>query len=79
MLSAQFFKRQLFINGQWVEATGGATFETRNPATGSVITTVSDGCAEDIDRAVRAARECLNGPLWGYASTGAQRAVVLRK
>lgn len=31
-----------------------------------------------LDLAVAAAKECLHSPNWGYASTGAQRAVVLR-
>ena len=37
------------------------------------------GTKEDVDLAVEAAKRCLNGPDWGYASTGKQRAVVLRK
>lgn len=73
------YKNQLFINGQWVDPVLGGKFETFNPATGKVICEVADGSAEDIDRAVKAARECLEGPNWGYTSTGAQRAVVLRK
>jgi betaine-aldehyde dehydrogenase len=44
-----------------------------------VISQVANGTAEDIDIAVKAARACLNSPKWGYASTGKQRAVILRK
>jgi betaine-aldehyde dehydrogenase len=44
-----------------------------------VISKVANGTAEDIDIAVKAARACLNSPKWGYASTGRQRAVILRK
>ena len=40
---------------------------------------MANGTAEDIDVAVKAARACLNSPNWGYASTGKQRAVILRK
>ena len=46
---------------------------------GAVISRVANGTAEDIDVAVKAARACLNSPNWGYASTGDQRAVILRK
>ena len=49
--------RQLFIDGQWVDAASGKTFETPNPATGETLATVAEGDAEDINRAVRAARQ----------------------
>src|ERR1017187_2136534 len=55
--------RQLFINGQWCDAASGRTFETPNPATGETLARVAEGGAEDIDRAVRAARRaCEVGP-----------------
>ena len=48
--------RQLFIGGKWVDSASGETFTTPNPATGEPLATVASGGAEDIDRAVRAAR-----------------------
>jgi len=54
--------RQLFINGQWVDAASGRTFETPNPATGETLAHVAEGDAEDINRAVRAARAAFEGP-----------------
>ncbi|MEA2222379.1 MAG: phenylacetaldehyde dehydrogenase [Solirubrobacteraceae bacterium] len=54
--------RQLLIDGQWVDAADGATFETLDPGTGEVLTTVAHGKAEDVDRAVAAARRALTGP-----------------
>ena len=48
-------------------------------SSGVEISKVANGTAEDIDIAVKAARACLNSPVWGYASTGKQRAVILRK
>ncbi|MFY9891572.1 MAG: aldehyde dehydrogenase family protein [Streptosporangiaceae bacterium] len=54
--------RQLFINGQWVDAASGRTFETPNPATGETLAHVAEGDAEDINRAVRAARAAFDGP-----------------
>jgi len=53
---------RLFIGGEWVDAADGGTFETRNPATGRVIANVAEARAADVDRAVAAAREALNGP-----------------
>jgi phenylacetaldehyde dehydrogenase len=47
---------RLLINGEWVEAASGETFETINPATEEVLAEVAHGQAEDINRAVKAAR-----------------------
>ena len=55
------FKRML-IDGRWVEAASGKRFESRNPATGELLATVAEGDAEDIDRAVAAARKAFEGP-----------------
>ncbi len=47
-----------FIGGQWVDAASGKTFENRNPARWSeVIGTFPLSSAEDVNRAVRAAKE----------------------
>lgn len=73
------FKTQLYINGAWCDATKGGKFVTYNPATDTPITEVANATAEDVDKAVAAAKACLNGPTWGYKSTGAQRAIILRK
>ena len=34
---------QLFINGQWVDAASGKTFDTPNPATGETLVWVAEG------------------------------------
>jgi phenylacetaldehyde dehydrogenase len=57
--------RQLFINGQWVDAASGKTFETPNPATGDTLARVAEGDQEDINRAVRAARTAFDEGPWG--------------
>ncbi|MGB2867010.1 MAG: aldehyde dehydrogenase family protein [Bacteroidota bacterium] len=50
-------KFQNFINGKWVDAQSGRTFENRNPANWSeVIGTFPKSGTEDVDEAVRAAR-----------------------
>jgi aldehyde dehydrogenase (NAD+) len=46
-----------YIGGEWVEASGGETFETRNPATGEVLGAFPRSSVEDVDRAVEAAKE----------------------
>ena len=67
--------KKLLIDGEWVEAAGGETFETVDPATGAVLTTCASAQAEDVDRAVRAARRSLDGP-WSRI-TPADRAKLL--
>jgi len=60
----QIHQTQCFIGGQWVPAASGKTFETVNPATEEVIASVAEGDAEDIDRAVAAAREAFDHGPW---------------
>jgi hypothetical protein len=48
--------RKLLLNGEWVNAASGRSFETSNPATGGVLARVAEANAEDVDRAVAAAR-----------------------
>jgi succinate-semialdehyde dehydrogenase/glutarate-semialdehyde dehydrogenase len=64
----------LFIDGQWVDAASGRTFETRNPATGEVLGTIADADGGDARRAVVAAA----GAFPGWASrTAYDRASLL--
>src|SRR5271167_2206708 len=58
--------RKLFINGQWTDAASGKTFATPNPATGQTLANVAEGDAEDINRAVRAARAAFEDGPWGH-------------
>ncbi|HEV3470945.1 MAG TPA: aldehyde dehydrogenase family protein, partial [Pyrinomonadaceae bacterium] len=60
-------KYQLFIDGQWVDAASGKTFETPNPATGATLAEVAEADREDIDRAVAAARRAFEGK-WSRVS-----------
>ncbi|HEU5162089.1 MAG TPA: aldehyde dehydrogenase family protein [Thermoanaerobaculia bacterium] len=56
MTTTESIQTRLFINGEFVDARGGATFETINPATEEKLADVASASAEDIDAAVRAAR-----------------------
>jgi betaine-aldehyde dehydrogenase len=60
-------KYQLFIDGKWVDAESGKTFETPNPATGATLAEVAEGDKADIDKAVAAARRALEGK-WSKVS-----------
>jgi betaine-aldehyde dehydrogenase len=47
---------RMLIDGEWVAAASGRTLEVMDPATGKAMATVPDAQAEDVDRAVKAAR-----------------------
>ena len=51
---------QMYIDGQWVDAASGRTFDAMNPATGEAMARVPDAAAPDVDRAVRAARRAFD-------------------
>lgn len=59
---------QHLINGEWVDSASGETFETENAATGEMLGTAARGGAEDIDRAVKAARRAFEEGPWRKTS-----------
>jgi len=61
-LDARGRRFRLFVANRWSEPHSGEWFETRNPATGQLLAHVPQAGPEDVDRAVRAAREAL--PSW---------------
>ncbi len=72
------FRDQCFIDGKFVPAASGSVFETVNPATGQVLAHVARGGAEDIDRAVKAARHAYNDGRWSAKTPSERKDVLLR-
>ncbi|UOF89608.1 aldehyde dehydrogenase family protein [Fodinisporobacter ferrooxydans] len=68
----------LFINGEFVDSSNGAFFDTYNPATGEVLAQVAKGTKEDVDKAVAAARQAFKQGPWSKM-TGAKRARLLNE
>ncbi len=66
----------MLIDGEFVQALSGSTFEVYNPSTGGVLTTVPAAEAQDVDRAVQAARRSFEDQRWRRLS-GADRGVIL--
>jgi len=64
----------MFIDGEWVDAASGATFDVTNPATGELLGSVPDGDAADADRAIAAAHAAFAS--WS-TSTAHHRADIL--
>ncbi|MHB8510847.1 MAG: aldehyde dehydrogenase family protein [Actinomycetota bacterium] len=55
---------KLLINGEFVDAASGETFDSHNPSDGSLVATVAKGGREDMKRAVGAAREAFDSGVW---------------
>ena len=67
--------RPMLIDGKWVMAKSGKTFDVQDPATEQKLTTVAEGDAADIDAAVKAARRALTGP-WGKMTPSARGRMI---
>ena len=67
---------QLYIDGQWVDASDGGTLDVYCPANGEQLSTIADATKEDVDRAVDAAWKAFE--TWSKTSK-AERAIILNK
>src|ERR1700721_3236195 len=68
--------KKLLINGKWISAASGKTFEVKNPAPGRTIAHAAEGDKADIDAAVQAARHAFDAGPWP-AMTPPQRSKVI--
>ena len=69
--------RRMYVDGTWVEARDGATFDTHDPATGAVIAAVPRASRADVTAAVVAARRTFDDGTWGSAVAERERARIL--
>ncbi len=69
---------KMFIDGHWVEAAGGGTFETRDPGDNKLLARVTAGGEADVDRAVKAAHEAFRKSGWAGLPAN-ERAVFLHR
>lgn len=69
---------KLFINGEFVDAISGKTFETMDPRSGDVIAKVAAGDKDDVDLAVKAARDAFDHGKWPRMS-GFDRSKIMTK
>src|SRR5204863_9498449 len=68
----------LLIGGERPEAADGQTFETFDPSTGRPIADVAQGGAEDVDRAVRTAREAFEDGRWTSLPAAQRSRLIMR-
>ena len=67
---------QLYIGGEWVDASDGKTLDVYCPANGEKLSEIADATREDVDRAVDVAWEAFK--TWSK-TTKAERAIILNK
>lgn len=70
------FRQQAFINGKWIDAHDGTTFDVTNPATTEVIGTVPNMGTDETRQAIEGANTAW--PAW-RAKTALERSTLLKK
>lgn len=70
--------KKLLINGEWVEAASGQTFETLDPSNKKVLAVVSKAGIKDVDRAVKAARRAFEEGPWKRMSASERGRLIYR-
>lgn len=68
---------RFWINGQWVDSKGGRIRKIENPASGELIAEVPDGTREDVDAAVRAAKNAFYEGSWSKATPSVRSRALL--
>lgn len=68
--------QKLYINGAYTDSTSGDTFDAVNPANGECIAQLQAANAQDVDKAVAAAKQ--GQPVWA-AMTAMERSRILRR
>ena len=70
------FKNQAFINGNYINSVTGKTFESISPVDGSIITSVSECDVEDINIAVKAARDVFEKGSWSRMAPSKRKKIL---
>src|SRR3954449_12634052 len=56
-ISNSLLKTRAFVNGEWINAASGKTFDVTNPATGELIASIPDMNRDDVSQAIDAAHD----------------------
>jgi betaine-aldehyde dehydrogenase len=68
----------IYINGEWAKSSSGKTFPVYDPASEEVIAQVPDCNAQDVDRAVAAARAAFDDGAWATTTPQERGRVLFR-
>jgi phenylacetaldehyde dehydrogenase len=69
---------KMLIDGKWVNAESGKTFDVFDPASGAVIAQVASADRADVDKAVRAARKALEESAWATMTPANREHLMLK-
>ena len=72
------FRHQAFIDGKFVDAASGETFQSINPATDGVLADVAACDFEDVNRAVASGRAAFEAGVWSRTDPAHRKAVLLK-
>jgi len=72
------FNQKALINGKLADALSGKTFETVNPSTGTVITSVASCGSEDVNIAVAAAKKAFDSGIWSKMDLSERKRILFR-
>lgn len=76
--AALSFRGQAFINGKFVDAQSGKSFDSINPATGAVLAQVAECDEADVNAAVAAGRAAFEDGRWSRMAPGDRKAILLK-
>jgi gamma-glutamyl-gamma-aminobutyraldehyde dehydrogenase/4-guanidinobutyraldehyde dehydrogenase/NAD-dependent aldehyde dehydrogenase len=71
-------RSQAFVDGEYVDALSGETFDCVSPGTGRTIAQVASCGAEDVDRAVAGARRAFESGVWSRLAPKKRKRILLR-
>src|SRR3954471_11042303 len=74
MTTVELEQQRLLIGGEWVEASGGGTFERKDPLTGEAVTLAAAAGRDDARRAIDAAAAAF--PAWSATPPGERRSLL---
>ena len=69
---------QIYVNGEWIDSKSGKTFPVYDPSTEEVIAQVPDCNAEDVNRAVAAARAVFDDGAWPQITAQERGRILFR-
>jgi acyl-CoA reductase-like NAD-dependent aldehyde dehydrogenase len=78
VLTGISIRSQAFIDGAYVDAVSGETFDCISPGSGRVIASVAACDSEDVDRAVRGARKAFESGVWSRLAPKQRKRVLVR-
>lgn len=71
-------RNQAFVDGKFVPALSGRTFDCVSPLNGKLLTKISACDTEDVEVAVRAARRSFEAGVWSHLSPAKRKTILLR-